>query len=69
MDLTMNYYFAPMEGITGYVFRKPSRNILAGYIPGFPHFSAPNMTEGFGQEKSVIFCRRITAMSGWCRRF
>lgn len=43
----MNYYFAPMEGITGFVFRNAHHRYFPGVDKYFSPFIAPNQNRSF----------------------
>lgn len=43
----MRYYFAPMEGITGYVFRGAHHRYFPGVDKYFSPFIAPNQNRSF----------------------
>ncbi len=44
----MNIYFAPMEGITGYIYRRVHRNYYPGTAKYFTPFLAPGPQKGIG---------------------
>lgn len=43
----MNYYFAPMEGVTGYVYRNAHHAIFPGIDKYFTPFVSPNQNRCF----------------------
>lgn len=43
----MNFYFAPMEGITGYIFRNAWADFFGGMDQYFTPFISPNNKKGF----------------------
>lgn len=51
----MKYYFAPMEGITGYLYRNAHHKYFPGIHKYFTPFLAPNQHKAFGsREKNDI---------------
>ena len=56
MDLTMNYYFAPMEGITGYVFRNTFQEYFGGIHTWFSPFLSPKHDGGLrsGEIRDIL---------------
>lgn len=51
----MNYYFAPMEGITGYVYR----NVHRRHFPGMDKYFSPFLTPGARPAMSPRECRDV----------
>lgn len=52
----MRYYFAPMEGITGYIFRNTYEEYFDGITKYFTPFLAPNRDGGLrgGEKRDVL---------------
>lgn len=47
----MNYYLAPMEGITGYIYRNAHHNIFGGMDKYFSPFITPNQKKKFSSKE------------------
>ena len=56
MNLTMKYYFAPMEGITGYVFRNTFQEYFGGIHTWFSPFLSPKHDGGLrsGEIRDIL---------------
>ena len=51
----MNYYFAPLEGITGYIYRNAHHKFFPGTDRYYTPFVAPNYTKHFkAKEKQDV---------------
>lgn len=47
----MKYYFAPLEGITGFVLRNAYNEVFGGIDKFFTPFVAPNMRAKFSPKE------------------
>ena len=43
----MKYYFAPLEGVTGYIYRNAYHNLFGQIDKYFTPFVSPTSNEGF----------------------
>ena len=68
-EKNMNYYFAPMEGVTGDVYRNAPHAIFPGRDNILRRLCRRIRTVVLHQEKSGIFYRKITAECMWCHRY
>lgn len=62
----MKFYFAPMEGITGYVFRNAYQKYFGGIDTYFTPFIA---STGLNHKEKMTFFRPIMRRFMWCPRF
>ena len=56
----MHYYFAPLEGITGYLYRNTHHAFFPGTDKYFMPFAAPNYTRNFKRKEKADMAPAIT---------
>ena len=54
----MRYYFAPMEGVTGWLFRQAHRHWFSGVDRYFMPFLSPRQEHAFTRREAAI--KRLT---------
>ena len=52
-DIKMQVYFAPMEGMTGYVYRNAFHSLYSGVDKYFTPFLSPNQNRAFGPKERM----------------
>ncbi|MFQ9974852.1 MAG: hypothetical protein ACLRVN_00425 [Butyricicoccus sp.] len=62
----MHYYFAPMEGVTGAVYRRTHHEFFSGVDKYFMPFITPTTNEKLTPRQSAMSCRSTTRA---CLRF
>lgn len=64
----MNFYFAPMEGITGYIYRRAYHSCFHPMDKYFTPFIAPKQDKTLNSKEKMIFCRSIMRECVWFPR-
>jgi tRNA-dihydrouridine synthase len=65
----MKFYFAPMEGITGSIYRNAHHDYFPDHTENiFLPLLQPDIIKAYGTRKSTIFFPRTTMLL-WFRRY
>ena len=65
----MQYYFAPLEGVTGSEFRRAHHRWFPGWTPTICPFSPPTQDHVFTQRELAMSCRSTTRAFARCLSF
>ena len=65
----MKIYPAPLEGITGHIYRTALKECFDGFDKYFIPFISPNQKGISARGKRKMCCRKITVVFWQCRRF